>query len=44
MGKSTVSPISPLQNEATGEFVVNDEDKARMPFTIVGIYQFVENS
>jgi hypothetical protein len=30
MGKSTVSPISPLQNEATGEFVVNDEDKANL--------------
>ena len=30
MGKSTVSPIPPLQNEATGEFVVNDEDKANL--------------
>ena len=30
MGKSTSSPIPPLQNEATGEFVVNDEDKANL--------------
>jgi hypothetical protein len=30
MGKSTSSPIPPLQNEVTGEFVVNDEDKANL--------------
>ena len=30
MGKSTSSPIPPLQNQATGEFVVNDEDKANL--------------
>jgi hypothetical protein len=30
MVKSTSSPIPPLQNEATGEFVVNDEDKANL--------------
>jgi hypothetical protein len=30
MGKSTSSPIPPLQNEVTSEFVVNDEDKANL--------------
>jgi hypothetical protein len=30
MGKSTSSPIPPLQNEVNGEFVVNDEDKANL--------------
>ena len=30
MVKSTSSPIPPLQNEASGEFVVNDEDKANL--------------
>ena len=30
MGKSTSSPIPPLQNEVTGESVVNDEDKANL--------------
>jgi hypothetical protein len=36
MGKSTSSPIPPLQNEATGEFVVNDEDKANSIICRIG--------
>ena len=35
IGKSTSSPIPPLQNDATGGFVVNDEDKANLLNTFV---------
>jgi hypothetical protein len=37
MGKSTSSPIPPLQNEVTGEFVVNDEDKANLLNTFTSL-------
>jgi hypothetical protein len=44
MVKSTSSPIPPLQNEATGEFVVNDEDKANLLNTFFcSIFEIIDS-
>ena len=44
MSKSTSSSIPPLQSDATGEFVVNDEDEANLLCTFFCSISEIVNS